>query len=79
MIVVKVELHSAQTGKATEIGKMFIVNDGKGSKRRRNYIVAVTRRRNSCVVQRRGEVKNHPSLSVSVWTLVRKALQAVDL
>lgn len=79
MIIVRIELYSAVTHRKTEIGKLYIVNDGSGSRRRRNYMVTVMRRRSSCRVTRRGFVKNHSSISVSVWTLVRKALQAAGL
>jgi hypothetical protein len=79
VIVVKIELHSARTGRVEEIGKMFIINDGSGTLRRRHYAVRVMRRRSSCLVQRNATVRNHASLSTSVWTLVRKALQAAGL
>jgi hypothetical protein len=30
MLVVRVELHSAVTGKVTELGRMIVANDGTG-------------------------------------------------
>jgi hypothetical protein len=79
MIVVKVELHSALTGKVSEIGRMHIFNVASGTRTRRDYGVKVFRRGTLDRVQKTGEIKAHPSLSASVWTLVRKALQSVAL
>lgn len=48
MIVVKVELHSAITGKVTEIGRMLLGNDGTAPDiARGNYDARVLRRRES--------------------------------
>lgn len=77
MILIKVELHSAITGKVTEIGRMQIYNDGTGTSKSRNYGVRLMRRGTKDVVQRTGEVKGHASLSLSIWKLVAKALLAV--
>jgi hypothetical protein len=77
MLVVKIELHSAITGKVTEIGRMHIVNDGTGDVERGNYNVELMRRGTERKVQRFGRVTNHARLSYSVWRLVSKALAAV--
>lgn len=79
MIVVRVELHSAVTGKMTELARMEIVNDNTGGLRRRHYDVrtlfgrnhdALSRRR----TQREGKVCNWPSTTTHVWNLVQTAL-----
>jgi hypothetical protein len=80
MIVVKVELHSAITGKVEEIGRMHVFNKGSKSgstQDRGNYGVHLLRRGNPSVVQRYGAVDDHPRLSAPVWQLVLKALKAV--
>lgn len=85
MIIVKIELWSAVTRKATEIGRMHIINDGTGNMLRRNYKVEVVRRGATATtpdgapaeavpVTRRGEVRAFPSLSYNVWRLVTRAL-----
>lgn len=80
MIIVKVELWSAITGKITEIGRMRISNEGTSSNPRRgDYKVKLMRRGNGTKVQREGEVKNHARLSKSIWTLVSKALASVGM
>lgn len=94
MIVVRVELWSAATGKMTELARMSISNIG-GTKSRGDYAVEtyVGRDRealNSAMrpkflgsdersrVARKGEVKGHARLSVHVWNLVAKALAATN-
>lgn len=77
MIVVKVELHSAVTGAVTEIGRMVISNDGTGTSNRGNYDARLMRRGTVDRVQRRGRIEGYPRKSLSVWTLVARALQAV--
>lgn len=76
MIVVKIELHSAVTGRMSEIGRLLIMNTGTGSRRAGNYLVQVLRKGSPGRVQRSGRVESHPRLSASVWMLVRKALEA---
>lgn len=78
MIIVRVELHSAITGKVTEIARAIIANKG-GTKERGDYDVATFRGRsaeqlNGLQIQRRGKVEGHPRLSQHVWNLVAKAL-----
>lgn len=74
MIVVKVELHSAITGKVTEIGRALIVNDGTGTKDRGNYTINIMRKGSKNIVQKQSVVKNYPRLSYPVWELIRRAL-----
>lgn len=77
MIVVKIELHSAITGKVSEIGRMLIVNDGTGTHKRGNYNVGIMRRGTIKTVQKRGRVQEYPRLSYTVWELVRRSLMSV--
>ena len=78
MIIVKIELHSAVTGKVSEIGRMEIANDGKTrDPRRGDYSVCLMQRGTTDRVRRRGEVKNHARLAYSVWVLIAKALASV--
>lgn len=79
MIVVRVELHSAITGKVTEIAKMRISNDGTGNGPRGNYDVATLRKGDSdhSAPLRAGRVEGHARLSYHVWKLVARALAAV--
>lgn len=84
MIVLKVELHSAVTGKVTTLGSAIISNRGDGSNTRGNYDVRVGNKRdaNNLVSvyrkpQRRGEVLDYPRTSYSIWRLVLRALRSV--
>lgn len=88
MIVVKVELHSANTGNVTELGKMIIANDGRRSSNdptRGDYTVKLGRRGNTKDEEvwnkplRVGEVKDYPRLTYSIWILVARALKAVGI
>lgn len=76
MLVVRIELHSAITGKVTEIGRMHIINTDTGTQKRGNYDVEIMRRGTTDKVQRRGSVTDYPRLSYTVWELVRRALVA---
>lgn len=76
MILVKVELHSAQTGKVTEIGRLQIANDRSGSKERGNYLVWIFRRGSKARVQRQAQLLDFPRLSAPIWKLLRRALEA---
>lgn len=79
MIVVRVELHSAVTGKVTELARMLICNvSGAGGLR--DYFVETLRGRSKDsldkrIRQRYGNVKGHASESLHVWHLVAKALR----
>lgn len=82
MIIVKIELHSALTGLATEIGRMKITNRGIrkqpfGTGTLGDYNVVLMRRGTLDVVQREGSVLNHPRDVQPVWRLVMKALKSV--
>lgn len=86
MIIVRAELHSAITGKVTELAQMRIANAG-GTKTYGNYIahtfigrnrdnLDAARRHNS--ISREGRVDRHPRLREHVWNLVAKALNAME-
>lgn len=83
MIVVKVELHSARTGLTTELGRMLISNDGTGTTTTGNYDVRVAKKGvtdNQKIrqkPQRQGRVVGHKRQSLSIWSLVARALQSV--
>ena len=81
MIVVKVELHSAITGRITELGRAVIGNLGiNRSGSRGDYEIRVGRRGDSRTQQcldnpvRAGRVLNWPRESYSVWRLVARCL-----
>lgn len=79
MIVVKVELHSALTGKVSELGRMVISNDGgsRGAKRS-DYTARVCRKGSTDFTSpmRTGEVKDWPRLSYNIWRLVCRSLKS---
>ena len=88
MIVVRIELHIARTGRVKEIGRMLIANVG-GSDKRGDYQVRVLRRKDSfregepcdftqwkSPATRTGEVKSYPRLAYNVWRLVARALKS---
>ena len=88
MIVIRVELHSAQTGSIETIGTACIFNDRSGDQGTGNYQVAVGRRGAGGVLGqqpeevlrspvRTGRVVGFPRKSYSVWRLVSRALLAV--
>lgn len=85
MIVVKVELHSAITGKVTRLGKMVIGNDGTGTGRIGNYDAWVLRKADAenhitrttlDAATRKGRVENYARQSYVIWRLVLRALRA---
>lgn len=86
MIVVRVELHSAITGKRTELARMQIANVG-GDMVRRNYACRTLRGRDTDALDkgitqrvhrgetdREAEVDGWPSQAVHVWNLVGECL-----
>lgn len=86
MIVVKVELHSAITGKITELARMMIANEG-GTQTKGDYSCRTYRGRDAETLERamrkggplahRGEVLGHARLTQHVWVLVTKCLLAM--
>lgn len=88
MIVVKVELHSAITGRVSRIGTVRIANVG-GSKTRGDYQCESFRAgelwpdkrhrfRLRPAAVRSGEVKGHARKREPVLSLVRKALESMN-
>jgi hypothetical protein len=82
MIIVRVELLSAITGKTTELARMHICNDGTGSATRGNYEGVSFIGRDTAALDRRraskhGKVSNYPRQSVHIWNLVARMLQAM--
>lgn len=81
MIVVRVELHSAKTGRISELARMTVCNEG-GSETRGTYRVQTYRGRSRDALDRRaiartGWVVDYPRLSLHVWNLVMRALASV--
>ena len=81
MIVVKVELHSAITGRISEIARMNICNVG-GTNTKGDYHCETLRGRSTEAfarrsVQRTGGVKNYPRLAIHVWHLVARSLASM--
>lgn len=82
MIVVRVELWSAITGRKTLLGQAVISNDGTGTLDRGNYDVRVGRKGQEDLgtvyaePQRRGRVENFARNSKNIWYLLRQALQS---
>lgn len=83
MLLVTVTLIPGGYGPPEELGRIIIANDGTGDQKVGNYVVRVGRKGQTDnrqiyqKPQRQGEVKNHRRLSLSVWTLVAKALHVV--
>lgn len=81
MIIVRVELHSAITGKVTEIACMGIANIG-GTAESGDYRAETWRGRSRPAlaqrqVQRAAEVRKYPRLAIHVWHLVARSLVAM--
>ena len=79
MIVVRVELHSAITGKTTELARMIIANDGAGTAKHGNYKGVTLCGRNTEALDRRvvnksATVTGYPRQALHVWNLVRRML-----
>lgn len=80
MIIIKVELHSAITGKTTEIGRMEIINDGSSDDAEvGNYNINLMRRGTTKTIQRRARVENHKRKNNSVWNLISKGLKNLGI
>jgi hypothetical protein len=82
VLIVRVELRSAVTGRVTEIARMRIVNRGTGTAGCGDYDVMSFCGRDRAaldrgVVQRRAEVLRWPRLRMHVWSLVAEALAAM--
>lgn len=88
MIVVKVELMSAITGKTTELARMTICNEGTSNNPNfGDYTCKTHRGRDREILEksmrdgsstRAGTVKHHARLAQHVWNLVAKALKNMN-
>ncbi len=85
MIKVTIELISAITTKTSEIGRMYIANDGTGSMDRSDYNVGVCRRglfdQTMNLATGRGaarscKVMDYPREAYNVWRLIARAVLA---
>jgi hypothetical protein len=80
MLVVKIELwpHGDES-RARELGRMLISNRGDHPNRpkRGNYRVRLLRRGSKTAVTREATVEDYPRQSYPVWTLVKRALEAL--
>lgn len=79
MIIVRVELLSAITGKTTELARMHIINDESGNDNSRNYKGISFRGRDKSMlnlgtVQKEASLKNWKSKQFHIWNLVRAML-----
>ncbi len=73
MLVVKIELHSAVTGKVTILATGKIVNTGTGTPTRGNYSVLL---RDAAGRQwKRGAVEDFPRKRLLAWDLLYRALE----
>lgn len=76
MIVVRVELWSARTGKISQLGLMKIGNVAdRGAKA--DYHGEILRKPSFNQIAREGEVKNHRKHDEVVWCLIGKMLTAM--
>jgi hypothetical protein len=90
VLVVRVDLHSAITGKTTEIARMIIANDGTGSPGRGSYWGRAAKGKvegdqmiPAAIMYeprklRHAEVKEYPRKSLHVWNLVARMLKSMD-
>lgn len=77
MILVRVELESARGAKYNRVlGFAAIANDGKGTRTRGNYQIALQHGQRGEVRQTR--VENFPRRSRSVFELLRRALNELE-
>ena len=82
MIIVRVELHSAKTGKVTELARMCMANSDTGTETHGNYhgstyvgrdTAALNRRQ----VSRQGTVEGYARKQLHVWNLVNRMLTSM--
>ncbi|MBN7763717.1 hypothetical protein JYP52_21495 [Nitratireductor aquibiodomus] len=77
MIVVKVELWSAVTGKKRKLAEMRISNDGTGTDAKSHYDGAIMRKPDFREVTREARVEDHRRHALTVWHLVAKMLKTM--
>lgn len=80
MLVVKVELwRHGNENDVTEIGRLYVINDGTGTKERGNYELYLCRRGTTerppdGVYTGKGRIKDYPRKSYPAWELIRRGL-----
>lgn len=84
MLIIRVELHSAITGKVTEIARMLLWNDGTGDVKKGSYMGKVVKGTTDIGMSARdiydkrpfrsGSVKDYPRTRLHVWNLVARML-----
>jgi hypothetical protein len=86
MLIVRIELHSAKTGKITEIARAEIVNDGAGSASHGNYRAKTVKGAGprmslgdirAAKALREAGVTDYPRQHLHVWNLVARLLKAM--
>ena len=76
MIIVKVELHSAITGRTTQLGRMHICNDGTSeSPNFGDYLATVLRKPDFSRTTRSAYVLRYARQRRVIWDLVSLALR----
>lgn len=86
MIVIKVELHSARTGRVTTLGQAIITNEGTNpDPRRGDYKLSIGRKQDAeagnlrAIItrpSRTAEVKEFPRHSYTIWRMILRLLRA---
>mgnify|MGYP001597954869 CR=1 FL=1 len=85
MIRVTIELVSAISGRTSEIGRMYITNDGTGDSDVGDYDVGVCRRGTTAIPAecggiatsaRGGRVLSYPRRAYNVWRLISRAVMS---
>jgi len=82
MLIVRVELWSAKTGRVKELARMKIWNAG-GTEERADYEGETLRGRtwealNLGIVQRKGKVQGYMRKQLHVWNLVSRMLRELE-
>lgn len=82
MLIVRVELHSAVTGKVTEIARMMIANDDSGTEATGHYTGETYRGTDATALNRKsvnltGRVVNFSRRNKHVWNLVGRMLHSM--
>jgi hypothetical protein len=73
MLVIRIELHSAVTGRITTIATGKIVNTGTGSSTQGNYRIEL--RDAAGRVWKRGHIEGFPRKRLLAWDLFYRALE----
>lgn len=74
MLVIKIELHSAITGRVKKIGEMKLWNTGKGCLRRGDYRGEIVLGKQRKTLSPLGHVGDFPRKSLGAFELLRRML-----